>query len=95
MCQGLTPGVQNGDHSGLGTEMLEISTDDADRFCRRLEQNVVHDGLVLQGQPRSTIDVSNSSDMIIVGIGFPMCGSSHDSVESENASIQKAAKKAI
>jgi hypothetical protein len=48
MCQGLTPSVKNGDHAGLSAEVLWVGTDDADRFGRGLEQDVVHDCLVLQ-----------------------------------------------
>ena len=49
MRQGLAPGVENGDHAGLGAEMLWIGADDADRLGRGLEQDVVHDRLVLEG----------------------------------------------
>src|ERR1700745_2914096 len=50
MCQGLTPGLQNGDHSGLSAQMLWISTDDADGLCCRLKQDVVDHRLVLEGE---------------------------------------------
>jgi hypothetical protein len=49
MRQGLAPGVENGDHTGLGAEVLWIGADDADRLGRGLEQNVIHDRLVLKG----------------------------------------------
>ena len=49
MCQGLTPAVQNGDHSGLSAQMLWISTDDADCLCCCLKQDVVDHCLVLEG----------------------------------------------
>jgi len=45
MCQGLTPAVQNGDHSGLSAQMLWISTDDADCLCCCLKQDVVDPAL--------------------------------------------------
>ena len=48
MRQGLAPGVENGDHAGLGAEVLRIGADDADRLGRGLEQDVVHDRLVLE-----------------------------------------------
>ena len=49
MRQGLAPGVENGDHAGLCAEVLWIGGDDADRLGGRLEQNVIDDCLVLQG----------------------------------------------
>jgi len=49
MRQGLAPGMKNGDHPGLGAEVLWIGTDDADRLGRCLEQDVVDDGFVLEG----------------------------------------------
>ena len=45
----LAPGVQHGDHAGLGAEMFGIGGDGAHRLGRRLEQDVVDDCLVLQG----------------------------------------------
>jgi len=45
----LPPGVQDCDHTGLGAEMLGVGGDDADCSCRRLEQDVIEDCLVLQG----------------------------------------------
>ena len=41
--------MQHGDHAGLGAEMFGIGGDGAHRLGRRLEQDVVDDGLVLQG----------------------------------------------
>ena len=50
MRQGLAPRVENeGDHTGLGAEVLRIGADDADRLSRGLEQDVVNDRLVLEG----------------------------------------------
>ena len=49
MEQVLSPGVQHGDHAGLGAEVLGIGGDGAHRLGRRLEQDVVDDRLVLQG----------------------------------------------
>jgi hypothetical protein len=48
MRRGLAPGVENGDHAGLATEMLRTAGDDADRLSRGLEQDVVNDRLVLE-----------------------------------------------
>lgn len=48
MSQGLTPGVQNADHPGLSAKVLEIRANDTDRFCRRLEKDIVDDSLVLE-----------------------------------------------
>lgn len=48
MCQGLAPGVENGDHAGLGTEVFWIDGDDPHRLSCGLEQDVVHDRLVLE-----------------------------------------------
>lgn len=48
MRQGLPPGVENGDHPSLGTEMLRVGADETDRLGRRLEQDVVDHRLVLQ-----------------------------------------------
>ena len=44
----LAPGVQDCDHASLSTEMLVVGGDDAHRFGRRLEQDVVDDRFVLQ-----------------------------------------------
>ena len=49
MLQVLAPGVQHGDQPDLGAEMLGIGGDDAQRLGRRLEQDAVDDGLVLEG----------------------------------------------
>ena len=49
MDEGLAPGMQHRDHADLGAEMLGVSGDGAQRLGRRLEQDVVGDGLVLQG----------------------------------------------
>lgn len=49
MRQGLPPGVQDGNHPSLGTEILAIGGDQADRLCRGFEDDVVDDCLVLQG----------------------------------------------
>jgi hypothetical protein len=49
MGKGLPPGVQDGDHAALGTEVVWISADQADRLGRRLEQDVVDDRFILQG----------------------------------------------
>ena len=49
MREGLPPRVQDGDHAGLGAEVLRVGTDGADRLGRGLEQDVVDDRLVLQG----------------------------------------------
>ena len=48
MRQRLAPGVEDGDHPGLGTEVPGINGDTADRFGGHLQQNVVDDRLVLQ-----------------------------------------------
>lgn len=48
MRQGLAPGMDNGDHPGLGTEMLRVGADETDRLGCRLEQDVVDHRLVLQ-----------------------------------------------
>jgi hypothetical protein len=48
MRQGLAPGVENGDHADLGAEVFWIGSDDAHRLGRSLEQDVVHDRLVLE-----------------------------------------------
>ena len=48
MRQGLAPGMENGDHPGLGTEMLRVGADETDRLGCRLEQDVVDHRLVLQ-----------------------------------------------
>ncbi len=49
MGQGLTPGVQDGDHSGLGgAKMLRIGGDHADGLRRRLEDEIINDRLVLK-----------------------------------------------
>jgi len=49
MEQALSPGVQHGDHAGLGAEVLRIGGDGAHCLRRRLEQDVIDDRLVLQG----------------------------------------------
>jgi hypothetical protein len=49
MGEGLSPSVQNGNHAALGAEVAWISTDEPNRLRRRLEQDVVDDRLVLQG----------------------------------------------
>ena len=49
MREGLPPRVQDGDHAGLGAEVFRVGSDGADRFGRGLEQHVVDDRLVLQG----------------------------------------------
>ena len=49
MEQALPPGVQHGDHADLGAEMLRIGGDGTHGLRRRLEQDVVDDRLVLQG----------------------------------------------
>ena len=48
MHQGLAPSMQNGDHAGLGAKVLWIGADDAHRLGGSLEQDVVHDRLVLE-----------------------------------------------
>ena len=48
MHERLPPGVEDGDHPGLGTEMPGIGADAADRLGGGFEQNVVNDRLVLQ-----------------------------------------------
>ena len=48
MRQGLAPGMENGDHPGLGTKMLRVGADETDRLGCRLEQDVVDHRLVLQ-----------------------------------------------
>jgi len=52
MREGLPPGVQNGDHAAFGAEVAGIGTDEANGLRRRLEQDVVDDRLVLQGDGR-------------------------------------------
>ena len=52
MREGLPPGVQDGDHAGFGAKMFGIGADDADRLSRRLEQGVVDERLVLEGDCR-------------------------------------------
>ncbi len=49
MGQSLPPGMKDGDHPGLGAEILRIGRDQAKRIGRRLEKDVVDDSLVLQG----------------------------------------------
>jgi len=50
--QSLTPGVEHGQESDLGAEMLGISGDAAECLSRRTEEYVVDDSLVLQGYRR-------------------------------------------
>ena len=49
MEKALSPGMQHADHASLGAEVLGIGADGAHRLGRRLEQDVVDDGLVLKG----------------------------------------------
>ena len=49
MGQGLAPAVQDCDHAGLGAEIFGIGSDGADRLGRGLEEDIVDDRLVLQG----------------------------------------------
>ena len=78
MRQGLTPGVENGDHAGLSSEMPGIDADEADRLGCRLEQDVVDDRLVLERDdgdgPRHREDDVEVSDWQQVGlpIGKPL-----------------------
>jgi len=44
----LAPGVENGDHAGLGTKVSWIGGDDPHRLGCGLDQDVVHDRLVLE-----------------------------------------------
>ena len=47
----LAPGVEDGEESDLGAQMFGISGNRAERGRHGVEQQVVDDGLVLQGQP--------------------------------------------
>ena len=49
MGQGLAPAMQDRDHADLGAEMFGIGADGADRLGRGLEEDIVDDRLVLQG----------------------------------------------
>ena len=49
MVQVLPPGVQHGNQPERGAEMLGVGGDEAQRLGRRLEQDAVDDGLVLEG----------------------------------------------
>jgi hypothetical protein len=44
----LAPGVEDGDHAGLGTEVLRIAADDANRVRCGLEENIIEGGLILE-----------------------------------------------
>jgi hypothetical protein len=46
--EGLPPGMEYGDHAGLGTKMLGVSADDAYGLGRRFEEDIVNDGLILK-----------------------------------------------
>jgi hypothetical protein len=48
MCERLPPGVQDGDHAGLGAEMSRVGADDVDRLRGRLEQDIVDERLDLE-----------------------------------------------
>src|SRR5215470_15159789 len=48
----LPPGVEDGEKSDLGAEMLGIASDGEQSFGRRTEQNAVDGSLVLQSQRR-------------------------------------------
>jgi hypothetical protein len=58
MVEVLAPGVQNGDQPDLGAEMLGVAGDNPQRLRRRLEQDGVDDGLVLEG------DLANSAGRV-------------------------------
>ena len=49
MGEGLAPAMQDRDHADLGAEMFGIGADGADRLGRGLEEDIVDDRLVLQG----------------------------------------------
>jgi len=45
----LTPGMQHHDHAELGTEVLGVGGDGAQRLGRCAAQDGIHHGLVLEG----------------------------------------------
>jgi hypothetical protein len=49
LLQVLAPGVEHGDKADLGAEMTPVGGDRAQRLGRRLEQDGVDRGLVLEG----------------------------------------------
>jgi hypothetical protein len=48
MSERLPPGMEDGDHAGLGAEVLWIATNDADGLSCALKKNVVHKSLILE-----------------------------------------------
>ena len=46
--QGLAPGMEDGGHAELGTEMLGVGRDGGERLRRAAEQDGIDDGLVLE-----------------------------------------------
>ncbi len=52
MRERLPPSMQDRNHACFGAEMARVGADAADRLRRRLEQDVIDDSLVLQGQRR-------------------------------------------
>ena len=50
--ESLAPGVKHAQHADHGAEMFRISRDLAERGGARAEQQVIHDLLILERQPR-------------------------------------------
>ena len=75
----LPPSVQDSDHASLGAKMFWVRGDDADRLGRRLEQDVVDERLVLQGDRRDRrrngedeVEIRNRQELRAT-IGEPLC----------------------